>query len=321
PSAPPFFENVSPTPIRRSSRSRRRWSAPCPEPTGDPDVPPPLRDHDPVTDCSVGHRRERKNSSSGAAHSTSSTPPRTSGRWTRRRSRTTSHRDPQAPVRGSQAPKTRWPTRAATAAPAHMVHGSSVTTSVQSSSRQPSPRELAAARSASTSAWANGPPSASRRLVAAASSRPSGLRTRAPTRTSPAGVRAATSRAPRTSASAAARTALTGASRTGQVAIELVGEAHALGNRLQLLVGVEVGLGPDDLEHPGRQPQVLEDAHVALAPRVGVLELLVGQVGGLHVELVEHVSGEVVVQGGGGVGEHEPHPGRPGPQDHKELVV
>src|SRR5699024_9515235 len=94
PSSSSLFENLSSTPIWRSSRSRRRWSAPCPEPTGDPDVPPPLRDHDPVTDCSVGHRRERKNSSSGAAHSTSSAPPRPAGRWTSRRSRTTSHRDP-----------------------------------------------------------------------------------------------------------------------------------------------------------------------------------------------------------------------------------
>ena len=50
-----------------------------------------------------------------------------------------------------QAPKTMRPTRAATAAPAHMGHGSRVTMSSQSSSRQV-PRCAPAARRATTSA-------------------------------------------------------------------------------------------------------------------------------------------------------------------------
>ena len=62
-------------------------------------------------------------------------PAYTSGRWLSRRSRTTSHSDPTAPVFGSQAPNTTVETRASTSAPAHIVHGSRVTTSVQPSSR------------------------------------------------------------------------------------------------------------------------------------------------------------------------------------------
>jgi hypothetical protein len=55
------------------------------------------------------------------------------------RSRTTSHSEPTAPVLGSHAPKTNRATRAATRAPAHIVHGSTVTAKVQPVSRQPSP--------------------------------------------------------------------------------------------------------------------------------------------------------------------------------------
>lgn len=45
-----------------------------------------------------------KNSISGAAHSSAITSAITSGRWLRRRSRTTSHSDPTAPAFGSTAP-------------------------------------------------------------------------------------------------------------------------------------------------------------------------------------------------------------------------
>ena len=58
---------------------------------------------------------------------------------------------PTAPAFGSQAPKTTRATRARTSAPAHIVHGSRVTTSVQPSSRH-SPRACAASRIATTSA-------------------------------------------------------------------------------------------------------------------------------------------------------------------------
>lgn len=53
------------------------------------------------------HRRQRcgsKKSLSRAPHSWASTPRITSGRWFRRRSRSTSHRDPAAPAFGSTAP-------------------------------------------------------------------------------------------------------------------------------------------------------------------------------------------------------------------------
>src|SRR5271156_3980441 len=92
------------------------------------------------------NRWRAKKASSGATHSTASTPPCTAGRWLSRRSRTTSHSDPTAPVLGSQAPNTSRSMRASTRAPAHMVHGSTVTASVAPSSRHPSPSTPAAAR-------------------------------------------------------------------------------------------------------------------------------------------------------------------------------
>jgi hypothetical protein len=68
-------------------------------------------------------------------HSTSRTPPITRGRIFSSIARLTSYRDPSAPVRGSLAPYTIVPTRDSIAAPAHMVHGSRVTTRVQSANR------------------------------------------------------------------------------------------------------------------------------------------------------------------------------------------
>ena len=86
------------------------------------------------------HARARRSRPAAPRTRSSRTPPTTSGRWLRRRSRTTSHSDPTAPVRGSQAPNTIRSTRASTAAPAHIVHGSRVTASVQPPSRQPDHR-------------------------------------------------------------------------------------------------------------------------------------------------------------------------------------
>src|SRR5262249_55175517 len=65
-----------------------------------------------------------------------SPPPSPSARSDSRRSRSTSHSDPAAPALGSAAPYTRRAIRAATSAPAHMVQGSRVTTTVCPSSRQ-----------------------------------------------------------------------------------------------------------------------------------------------------------------------------------------
>src|SRR5699024_1151438 len=129
---------------------------------------------------STSPRRVSKKPCSSAALSDSNTPPRTSGRWLSLRSRTTSHNDPTAPVRGSHAPNTTFATRANTSAPAHIVHGSTVTARVQPVSRQPSPYSRAAARSASTSACAVGSPNSSRALRAADNTEPSGANTTAP---------------------------------------------------------------------------------------------------------------------------------------------
>ena len=91
-------------------------------------------------------------------------PPRTSTRWLRRGSRTTSNSDATAPALGSYAPNTSRSTRASTSAPAHIVQGSRVTTRVWPSSRHSRCRS-AARRSASTSAWAVGSPVSSRSLA------------------------------------------------------------------------------------------------------------------------------------------------------------
>ena len=81
--------------------------------------------------------------------------------------------------------------RACTMAPAHIGHGSSVTYSVQPSSRQ-LPSAAAACVMAIISAWAVGSRSASRSLRAAASTRPSRTMT-APTGASSAAAAASAS--------------------------------------------------------------------------------------------------------------------------------
>ena len=71
-----------------------------------------------------------KNDDRRAAHSAAPTPPVTSSSWLSRGSVQRLYSVPQAPARGSLAPKTTRRTLAATRAPAHMGHGSRVTTSV-----------------------------------------------------------------------------------------------------------------------------------------------------------------------------------------------
>ena len=101
-----------------------------------------------------------------------STPAVTGIRWLRRGSAARFIRLPTAPAFGSAAPKTSRPTRALTIAPAHIGQGSSVTTIVQSSSRQ-WPTAAAASRTARISAWAVGSPVSSRSLCRAAITSPS----------------------------------------------------------------------------------------------------------------------------------------------------
>src|SRR5215813_14841642 len=121
--------------------------------------------------ASLACLRWAKKSRSRAPHSPASTPPSTSVRCGSRRSRSTSHSDPAAPALGSAAPYTRRAIRAATSAPAHMVQGSSVTTSVCPSSRH-RPAAAAAARSATISACAVGSRCSSRWLWARATTLP-----------------------------------------------------------------------------------------------------------------------------------------------------
>ena len=129
-------------------------------------------------------QRLAKKSFSSAPHSASRMPPRTSTRWFRRGSRTTSKSELTAPAFGSKAPKISRATRASTRAPAHMVQGSRVTTSVRPVSRHDRSRRDAS-RSARISACAVGSCLISRSLPAAASRLPAWSIMTAPTGTSP----------------------------------------------------------------------------------------------------------------------------------------
>ena len=85
---------------------------------------------DPEVSVTPGISGRRRTPAAASPHSASRMPPRTSTRWFSRGSRTTSKSEATAPALGSYAPKTSRATRASTSAPAHMVHGSSVTTRV-----------------------------------------------------------------------------------------------------------------------------------------------------------------------------------------------
>ena len=108
-----------------------------------------------------------KNSRSWACDSGAITPFLTAGLWFILGSVHTLYRLPVAPAFRSAAPNTKVRTRALMRAPAHITHGSRVTTRSQSSRRQ-RPRCWAASRRASTSAWAVGSLVASRSLWRAA---------------------------------------------------------------------------------------------------------------------------------------------------------
>src|SRR3954454_3612239 len=89
-----------------------------------------------------------------------------------------SNTEPDAPALGSDAPNTTRGIRASTIAPAHIAHGSSVTSSTASACiLQPSRTRAAASRIASTSAWAVGSPLTSRSFGAAATTSPSATTT------------------------------------------------------------------------------------------------------------------------------------------------
>ena len=96
-----------------------------------------------------------KNCVNNSAHSCSKTPEITSTLCSALGSRIKSHTEPQAPAFSSQAPKTSYEILAAIIAPAHITHGSRVTTKVHSSKRQ-APIDLEAALIATISACPSG---------------------------------------------------------------------------------------------------------------------------------------------------------------------
>ena len=142
---------------------------------------------------SVGARRNR----SSIARILLRTPPITSGTSPTCGSRGISHTEPHAPNLASHAPNTIRPICVCRQAPAHIGHGSNVTTSVQSARFQV-PSEAAASAIALTSAWASGSACVSRRFRPRPITRPSAASTTAPTGTSPS---AAASRASATAGS------------------------------------------------------------------------------------------------------------------------
>src|SRR6478735_9563837 len=197
----------------------------------------------------------------------------TSGRWLRRRSRTTSQRLPTAPAFSSYAPNTSLATRASTIAPAHIVQGSSVTTSVQPSSRH-DPRVAAACRSATTSAWPVGSWSRSRTLRPWPMTSPLVSMTTAPMGTSPV------ERADRASARAACMRAsyagLTGELSRGRETdglVEQLAEPQPPGHVGQHLVGVEVEVVEQHAHVHGAHAEVAEQVEVA---RGDLLVLVLG---------------------------------------------
>ncbi len=108
-------------------------------------------------------RRARKNPRRRSAASSAQTPSSTSKRWFSRGWSARSPSERRKPPLGSRQPKTQPLTRASTSAPAHIAQGSSVAYTTQSVRRQV-PRCRAARWRASSSAWAVGSCSASRRL-------------------------------------------------------------------------------------------------------------------------------------------------------------
>src|SRR5215471_11663539 len=254
-------------------------------------------------------RRSAKNSRSRAPHSPARIPPTTSARWLSLRSRRTSHNEPAAPAFGSAAPYTTRSIRAATTAPAHMVHGSSVTTRVQPSRRQ-DPSARAAARMATISACAVGSASDSRWLCARAIGAPAGSRMTAPTGTSPRGEPdpAASASAARIADSKAARKPVLTEARLPpeclvQGPVQGVTEPELAGDDGQRLVGKQVQVAREHPQIHLVDAEVGEDGQVAGGQHL--IEVLVFRQ--LDLEVAEYLVGERPVQRRGEIGEKHRH--------------
>ena len=249
----------------------------------------------------------RKNVSSSAAHSPSNTPPRTSGRWVSRRSRTTSHSDPTAPVLGSQAPKTRRPTRAGTRRPRTSCTGSRVTASVAPSRRQPSPWTRGGGAQREDLGVRGG---VAERFAGVAAPREFDT-VRVEDHRADRDVRARRP-LPRPRARARIRSvvapAVTGADQRCE-RVQHADSSSAKPRRAaimrELLVGVQVGVGDDHAQHRFGQAEIGQQTEVALLPGLDVVEIVGVDVGDLDVHRVEHVRGDVVVERRGRVGEQQ----------------
>src|SRR6478752_6698705 len=260
-------------------------------------------------------RCPRKNVSSSSADSADSTSETTSGRWLSRRSRTTSHRLPTAPAFSSQAPKTIRSTRLSTAAPAHIVHGSRVTTRV-CPSRRHSPRARAASRSATTSACPVGSCSASRTLRPRPTVVPSGPTTTAPMGTSPvASADRASSRAACMAASQVCLVTLW--SRGGQAdrVVEELAEAEPARDVREHLVGVEVEVVEQHAHVHGVHAEVAEQVEVAGR---GLVVLVLRR---RQAQEADGGAGQLPLVGGGDVGEQDPGARAGHAHDDEEVLI
>ena len=206
-----------------------------------------------------------KNSRSSAPQSSRRGPRRrTSGRWLSRRSRTTSHSEPTAPALGSKAPNTSRSTRESTTAPAHIVHGSRVTTRVQPVEPPRRRGRAAASRSATTSACAVGSWS---RLAPVAPGADHGARRvdAPPPRSGTSDVASAARASARASRIAGShgwrvrrlvtgpRRFIAGSARTPTSVVVLPAEAELRGDVGEHLVGVEVEV-VEERTHVHRRP-------------------------------------------------------------------
>ena len=194
----------------------------------------------------------------------------TSTRWLFSRCCSTEYTLPSAPFFGSRAPYTQRLMRACTIAPAHIGHGSRVTYSVTSSSRQP-PTARAAARSTLISACAAASRRRSIALPAAA------ITTRSRTATAPTGT------SPRRPAARASDSAWAPAASSW-----FLGGVISYDNRIKVeFLGV---------------PQQLLDEHGAVSPQVAEA-MAVGCRTRLHSDLAVSTTG---VAGPGGAAPDKP---------------
>src|SRR5664279_2683103 len=99
---------------------------------------------------------------------------------------------------------------------------------------------------------------------------------------------------------------------------ELVAEAAPLRDHRQLFVGVQVDLVDDQLHLLLADAQIGQQGQVALRPRV-VVDVVVLR--NRHLQEIEHVGGDVVVEAGGRVGEQQRCTAGNRPDDDEEFVV